>query len=40
MRLISQRTHKENAVAYMADELGLHKMENKGDGYAISLHCR
>lgn len=40
MELISQRTHKANDVAYMADELGLHKMENKGDDYAISLHCR
>ncbi|KAF3767759.1 hypothetical protein M406DRAFT_288955 [Cryphonectria parasitica EP155] len=38
MELISQRTHNENAVAYMADELGLHKMENRGDDYAISLH--
>lgn len=40
MELISERTHKANDVAYMADELGLHKMENKGDDYAISLHCR
>lgn len=40
MRLLSERTSKENDVAYMADELGLHKVENKGDDYAISLHCR
>lgn len=40
MELISQKTYKENEVAYMADELGLHKMENRGDDYAISLHCR
>lgn len=40
MELIRQTTYKENQVAYMADELGLHKMENKGDDYAISLHCR
>lgn len=40
MELMSERTHKENDVAYMADELGLHKMENRGDDYAISLHCR
>lgn len=40
MQLTSERTHGENAVAYMADELGLHKMENRGDDYAISLHCR
>ncbi|PSR77993.1 RmlC-like cupin domain-containing protein [Coniella lustricola] len=38
MRLTSQRVHEANAVAYMADELGLHKMENTGDDYAISLH--
>lgn len=40
MELIRQTTYQENKVAYMADELGLHKMENKGDDYAISLHCR
>lgn len=40
MELISERTLKENEVAYMADELGLHKVENRGDDYAISLHCR
>lgn len=40
MELISERTLKKNEVAYMADELGLHKVENRGDDYAISLHCR
>lgn len=40
MELVSERTLKENEVAYMADELGLHKVENRGDDYAISLHCR
>lgn len=40
MELVSERTHEENEVAYMADELGLHKMENRGDDYAVSLHCR
>lgn len=39
MELIQQTTHAENKVAYMADELGLHKIQNKGDDYAISLHC-
>ncbi|KAJ4423062.1 hypothetical protein N0V82_002329 [Gnomoniopsis sp. IMI 355080] len=39
MELIREATYKENQVAYMADELGLHKMENRGDDYAISLHC-
>ncbi|KAH8750589.1 RmlC-like cupin domain-containing protein [Diaporthe sp. PMI_573] len=38
MRMLSERTSKENDVAYMADELGLHKVENKGDDYAVSLH--
>ncbi|ROW05464.1 hypothetical protein VSDG_00015 [Cytospora chrysosperma] len=38
MRMISERTYKENEVAYMADELGLHKIQNKGSDYAMSLH--
>ncbi|KAK7738749.1 hypothetical protein SLS63_002086 [Diaporthe eres] len=38
MRVLSERTSKENDVAYMADELGLHKVENRGEDYAISLH--
>ena len=40
MQMISKRTYKENEVAYMADELGLHKMQNNDGDYAISLHCR
>ncbi|KAL8297398.1 hypothetical protein RB601_003206 [Gaeumannomyces tritici] len=42
MTIISERTHKENAVAYMADELGLHRVWNKGSDFAVSLHreCR
>lgn len=40
MELTKRTTYKENQVAYMADQLGLHKMENTGDDYAISLHCR
>jgi hypothetical protein len=40
LRVLSQQTTRENDVAYMADELGLHKVENKGDDYAVSLHCR
>jgi predicted metal-dependent enzyme (double-stranded beta helix superfamily) len=40
MRMIAERTYKENEVAYMADELGLHKMQNNDSDYAISLHCR
>lgn len=40
MELVGERTLRKNEVAYMADELGLHKVENRGDDYAISLHCR
>lgn len=40
MEIKSERVHKENAVAYMADELGLHRMSNHGSDYAVSLHCR
>ncbi|KAI0379817.1 cysteine dioxygenase type I [Hypomontagnella monticulosa] len=38
MQLKSETIHKENAVAYMADELGLHRMSNQGSDYAVSLH--
>ncbi|CAN8102352.1 unnamed protein product [Discula destructiva] len=38
MELTRQATYTENKVAYMSDDLGLHKMENKGDDFAISLH--
>lgn len=30
----------ENEVAYMADDLGLHRMSNKGSDFAVSLHCK
>ena len=30
--------HKENAVAYMADELGVHRVSNEGSDFAVSLH--
>lgn len=40
MQMVSERTFKENEVTYMADELGLHKMQNNDSDYAISLHCR
>lgn len=40
MRVLAERTSQENDVAYMADELGLHKVENRGSDYAVSLHCR
>ncbi|OTB05504.1 hypothetical protein M426DRAFT_72818 [Hypoxylon sp. CI-4A] len=38
MPIKSERTLKENAVAYMADELGLHRMSNQGSDFAVSLH--
>ena len=40
MEVISERTHKENEVAYMADELGVHRIWNKGSDFAVSLHRR
>lgn len=39
MEVISEKTYKENAVAYMADELGLHRVSNRGSDFAVSLHC-
>ncbi|KAI1079541.1 cysteine dioxygenase type I [Whalleya microplaca] len=38
MQIKSEKVHKENAVAYMADELGLHSVSNRGSDYAVSLH--
>lgn len=38
MEVISEKTYKENAVAYMADELGLHRVSNRGSDFAVSLH--
>ncbi|CAK7239538.1 MAG: hypothetical protein STHCBS139747_000969 [Sporothrix thermara] len=38
MAVTSEKTYHENAVAYMADELGVHKMSNKGSDFAVSLH--
>ena len=40
MMVTSERTHDENAVAYMADELGLHRVSNQGEDFAVSLHCK
>ncbi|KAI1845775.1 hypothetical protein JX265_000046 [Neoarthrinium moseri] len=39
MKIKSQTVHGENAVAYMADELGLHRVSNEGSDFAVSLHC-
>ncbi|KAH9904006.1 RmlC-like cupin domain-containing protein [Xylariomycetidae sp. FL2044] len=38
MQVKSENVYKENAVAYMADELGLHRVVNTGSDYAVSLH--
>ncbi|KAH6632025.1 RmlC-like cupin domain-containing protein [Chaetomium tenue] len=38
MKVISEKVHKENEVAYMADELGVHRVSNQGSGFAVSLH--
>ena len=40
MQIISEKTYKENAVTYMADELGVHRVSNRGSDFAVSLHCR
>lgn len=38
MKVKSEYTHQENAVAYMADELGVHRVWNRGSDFAVSLH--
>ncbi|KAK8052059.1 cysteine dioxygenase type I [Apiospora rasikravindrae] len=38
MEVKSTSHHKENAVAYMADELGVHRISNEGSDFAVSLH--
>lgn len=38
MKVIAEKTYEENAVTYMADELGLHRVSNRGSNFAISLH--
>lgn len=38
MKVISKKRHEENKVAYMADELGLHRITNEGSDFAVSLH--
>lgn len=40
MEVISEKIHKENAVAYMSDDLGVHRMSNANSDFAVSLHCR
>ena len=38
MEVISKKKYEENKVAYMADELGLHRIVNEGNDFAVSLH--
>jgi cysteine dioxygenase len=38
MTIISEKTYKENQVTYMADDLGLHRVSNRGSDFAVSLH--
>ena len=38
MVVISEKRYGENAVAYMADDLGVHKVWNQGSDFAVSLH--
>jgi len=40
MRVISEKTYTQDSVAYMADELGVHRIWNKGSDFAVSLHRR
>lgn len=38
MKVKSEKTYRENEVTYMADELGLHRVSNRGSDFAVSLH--
>ncbi|TGJ86529.1 hypothetical protein E0Z10_g2258 [Xylaria hypoxylon] len=38
MEIVSERVLKDNAVAYMADGLGLHRMSNRSSDFVVSLH--
>ncbi|KAI1490788.1 RmlC-like cupin domain-containing protein [Biscogniauxia mediterranea] len=39
MKPKSSVTHHKDAVAYMSDKLGLHRVSNPGEDYAVSIHC-
>lgn len=39
LKVISEKRYRGNQVAYMADELGLHRVSNEGSDFAVSLHC-
>lgn len=38
MKVVSEKTYAEDSVAYMADELGVHRIWNQGSDFAVSLH--
>ncbi|KAJ3579094.1 hypothetical protein NPX13_g1477 [Xylaria arbuscula] len=38
MEMTSERVLKDNSVAYMADDLGLHSMSNQTSDFVVSLH--
>jgi cysteine dioxygenase len=40
MEIKSETVHGTNKTAYMADELGLHRVSNQGSDFAVSLHCK
>jgi len=39
MQVKSEQAYTENEVAYMADDLGVHRIRNLGSDFAVSLHC-
>lgn len=38
MKVLQEKTYETNGVAYMADELGVHRIRNMGSDFAVSLH--
>lgn len=40
MRVLQEKTYKTNGVAYIADDLGVHRVRNLGSDFAVSLHCQ
>lgn len=40
MKVIAETIYKSGEVAYMCDDLGLHRVSNRGSDFAVSLHCR
>ncbi|CAG7565099.1 RmlC-like cupin domain-containing protein [Fusarium flagelliforme] len=38
MQVIAETVYKSGEVAYMSDDLGLHRVSNRGSDFAVSLH--